>query len=78
MATKEFEELTLDGSNYPTWTSNIEIALTSRGLLVTIEPAQAGVVLQDKQVYTALALLRFYIHKDLKAEYLMIENPREL
>ena len=78
MATKEFEELALDGSNYPTWASDIEIALASRGLLATIEPAQAGVVLQDKQVYTALALLRFYIHKDLKAEYLMTKNPREL
>ena len=57
MATKEFEELALDGSNYPTWASDIKIALASRGLLATIEPAQAGVVLQDKQVYTALALL---------------------
>ena len=78
MATKEFEKLALDGSNYPTWASDIEIALASRGLLATIEPAQAGVVLQDKQVYTALALLRFYIHKNLKAEYLMTKNPREL
>ena len=78
MATKEFEELALDGSNYPSWASDIKIAIASRGLLATIEPAQAGVVLQDKQVYTALALLRFYIHKDLKAEYLMTKNPREL
>lgn len=78
MATKEFEELALDGSNYPTWASDIKITLASRGLLATIEAAQAGVVLQDKQIYTALVLLRFYIHKDLKAEYLMIENPREL
>ena len=78
MATKEFEELTLDGSNYPTWASDIKISLASHGLLATIEVAQAGVVLHDKQIYTALALLRFYIHKDLKAEYLMIENPREL
>ena len=78
MATKEFEELALDGSNYPTWASDIKITLTSRGLLATIEAAQAGVVLQDKQIYTALALLRFYIHKDLKAEYLMTKNPREL
>jgi len=78
MATKEFEELTLDCSNYPTWASDIKISLASRCLLATIDVAQAGVVLQDKQIYTALALLRFYIHKDLKAEYLMIENPREL
>ena len=42
-----------------------------------MEP-QDGVVVQDKQIYTALALLRFYIHKDLKAEYIMTENPYEL
>ena len=78
MATKEFEELALDGSNYPTWASDIKITLASRGLLATIEAAQAGVVLQDKQIYTALALLCFYIHKDLKAEYIMTENPYEL
>ena len=78
MATKEFEELALNGSNYPTWASDIKIALVSHSLLATIQEPQTGVVLQDKHTYTALALLRFYIHKDLKSEYLMIENPREL
>ncbi|XP_066342440.1 uncharacterized protein [Miscanthus floridulus] len=57
---------------------DIKIAFASRGLLATIQEPQAGVVLQDKHIYTALALLRFYIHKDLKSEYLMIENPHEL
>jgi hypothetical protein len=28
--TREFEELTLDGSNYPTWASDIKIALAAR------------------------------------------------
>jgi len=46
--------------------------------LATIQAPQAGVVLQDKYTYGALALLRFYIHKDLKAEYFMIENPHKL
>ena len=78
MATKEFEELVLNGSNYPTWASDIKIAFASHGLLATIQEPQAGVVLQDKHIYTALALLRFYIHEDLKSEYLMIENPHEL
>jgi hypothetical protein len=78
MATKEFEELALDGSNYPTWASDIKITRASRSLLATIQEPQTGVVLQDKHTYTALALLLFYIHKDLKLEYLMIENPREL
>ena len=78
MATKEFEELALNGSNYPTWTYDIKIALASRSLLATILEPQTGAVLQDKHTYTALALLWFYIHKDLKSKYLMIENPREL
>jgi hypothetical protein len=34
MATKEFEELSLDGHNYPTWASDIEITLLLVGLLM--------------------------------------------
>ena len=78
MATKEFEELALNGSNYPTWASDIKIALASGSLLATIQEPQTRVVLQDKHTYTALALLWFYIHMDFKSEYLMIENPHEL
>jgi hypothetical protein len=78
MATKEFEELVLDGSNYPTWASNIKIALASHSLLATIQEPQQRAAIPEKHTFTALALLRFYIHKDLKLEYLMIENPREL
>ena len=78
MATKEFDELALDGSNYPTWASDIKISLASRGFLATIQEPQDGVVVQDKQIYTDLVLLCFYIHKDLKAEYIMTENPHEL
>jgi hypothetical protein len=64
MATKEFKELALDGSNYPTWVSDIKIALASH------------TVIQEKHTFTALALLWFYIYKDLKSEYLMIKNSR--
>jgi len=58
--------------------SDIKIALASHSLLATIQEPQTGVVLQDKHTYTALALLRFYIHNNLKSEYLMIENHLEL
>jgi hypothetical protein len=78
MAIKEFEELALNGSNYPTWASDTKIALASHSLLATIQERQSGVVLQEKHTYIALALLQFYIHKDLKSEYLMIENPHKL
>ena len=56
---RSFEELALDGSNYSTWASDIKISLASRGLLATIQEPQDGVVVQDKQIYTALALLCF-------------------
>jgi hypothetical protein len=55
MASKEFDELALDGSNYPTWASDIKKALASRSLSATIQEPQDGVVLQDKHIYTALA-----------------------
>jgi hypothetical protein len=43
MATEKFEELALDGCNYPTWASVIKIALASRSLLATIqEPHNKG------------------------------------
>ena len=57
MATKEFEELSLHGSNYSTWASDIKIALASHGLLAIIHEPQARVVMQDKHTYNALALL---------------------
>jgi hypothetical protein len=76
--TREFEELALDGSNYPTWASDIKITLAARKISSTIQEPQQGVFVTDQQNYSALALLHFYIHKDLKADYVMIENAREL
>jgi hypothetical protein len=72
--TREFEELALDGSNYPTWASDITIAFAVWKISSTIQEPQQGVVVTDQQNYFALALFRFYIHKDLKEEYVMIEN----
>jgi hypothetical protein len=36
MSTKEFEELALDGHNYPTWALDIEITFASRGIIDAI------------------------------------------
>ena len=38
----EFEELALDGHNYPTWASDIKIGFASRGILATIEEPVIG------------------------------------
>ena len=77
MMQKEYEELALDGSNYPSWATDIKISFASRGILSTIsEPVQEGPVITEQMTYTALLMLRTSIHKDLKKEDLFEENPR--
>jgi hypothetical protein len=34
----EFEELALDGHNYPTWALDVKISLTFRGILHALSP----------------------------------------
>jgi hypothetical protein len=35
---REFEELVIDGRNYPTWAMNIKISLAFRGMYEVIAP----------------------------------------
>jgi uncharacterized membrane protein YjjP (DUF1212 family) len=72
---KEFDELAIDGHNYPTWASDIKINFASCGLLPYLSEPTASVALYEQKKFSALMLLRFYIHKDLKQEYLMEMNP---
>jgi len=79
MTVKEFDLLALDGHNYPTWAVDVKVSLASRGLYRAVLPPEEGVApLEDQHVYTALYLIRSHIHPDLKAEYLLEENPRNL
>ncbi|XP_066384615.1 uncharacterized protein [Miscanthus floridulus] len=79
MTVKEFDLLALDGHNYPTWAVDIKVSLASRGLYRAVSSPEEGVApLDDQHVYTALYLIRSHIHPDLKAEYLLEENPRNL
>ena len=79
MAVKEFELLALDGHNYTTWAVDIKVSLASRRLYQAVLPLQEGVApLDDQHVYTTLYIIRSHIHPDLKAEYLLEENPRNL
>jgi hypothetical protein len=72
MSTKELEGLALDGHNYPTWASDIEITFASRGIVDAIAAPITGTnTVNDVKKNIALFLLRLYIHKDLKQEYLM-------
>jgi hypothetical protein len=76
MATKEFEELALDGHNYSTWTSDIEISFASRVIIDAIAASVNGAnAVNDVKKNTTLFLLRLYIYKDLKQEYLMERFP---
>jgi hypothetical protein len=79
MSTKEFEELALDGHNYPTWASAIEITFASRGIIDAIAAPITGTdPVNEVKKNTTLFLLRLYIHKDLKQEYLMERCPHNL
>jgi hypothetical protein len=58
MATKEFEELALDGHNYPTWAIDVKISLSSReiaGALIPSEnpPREGDAQVTEQQKYTA-------------------------
>jgi hypothetical protein len=67
MSTKKFEALTLDGHNYPTWASDIEITFASCGIIDAIATPITGTALANEvKKNTTLFLLRLYIHKDLK------------
>jgi hypothetical protein len=63
MAAKEFEELALDGHNYPTWAMDVKISLLScdiAGALIPPEnpPRERDAQVTEQQKYTALSLIR--------------------
>jgi hypothetical protein len=35
---REFDELALDGQNYPTWALDVKISLAFRGIMATLTP----------------------------------------
>ena len=79
MAAKEFEQLALDGHNYPTRAVDVKVSLLSRRLYRAVAPPVEGAEpLDDQYVFSALYIIRSHIHPDLKAEYLLEENPRNL
>jgi len=42
MTTKELTKLALDGHNYPAWSSDMKIILSSRGLIQVLNEPEAG------------------------------------
>jgi hypothetical protein len=73
--TREFEELALDGHNYPRWAMDVKIRLTLHGMYETIAPpANRTVPLLEPFKYNALYIIRNHIHPDSKSEYVMEEE----
>jgi len=79
MATKEFELLALDGSNFPSWAMDLKVSLSTLGLYRCIDETAAGTVTPSSMSnYSALKVMRNHIHQDLKMEYMYEEDPRAL
>jgi hypothetical protein len=58
---------------------DLKVSLPLRGLYQAIASPQRGVdALSDPHKYNILFIIRNHIHKDLKAEYPMEEDPRPL
>jgi hypothetical protein len=76
---REFEELALDGHNYPIWAMDIKISLALRGMYEAIVPhADRKQGLPPTHKYNALYIIRHHIHPDLKSEYVLEEEPSVL
>jgi hypothetical protein len=77
--TREFEELALDGHNYPTWALDIKISLAFHGILATLTPpVERDTTFLDTYKYQALYIIRNHFHPDLKLEFVMEEKRHSL
>jgi hypothetical protein len=76
--TCEFEELILDGHNYPTCSKDIKISSLHGMYEAIVPPAERTVQLVEPYKYNALYIIRNHIHPDLKSEYVMEEEPSTL
>jgi hypothetical protein len=75
----EFEELSLDGHNYPTWALDVKISLAFCGILSALtSPAEREEAFLYTYKYQALFIIRNHLHHDLKSEYMMEEEPHRL
>ena len=76
IAKREFDALAVDGSNYLTWATDVEIKLDGMGLDHTIVQSEAGKDERTKpDKARALHFLRHHLHLDLKSEYMTERDP---
>jgi hypothetical protein len=75
----EFEELVLDGHNYPTFAMDVKIRLAFRGIYeAIIPPADRQQELSPTHQYNILYIIRHHTHPDLKSEYVLKEESSVL
>jgi hypothetical protein len=76
IAKREFEVLAVDGSNYLTWATVVEIKLDGMSLGHTIVQPEAGKDERKKpDKARVLHFLRHHLHPDLKSKYMMERDP---
>jgi hypothetical protein len=77
--THKFNELTLNGHNYPTWAMDIKISLALIGMYEAIvSPTYRQHEWPPTHKYNVLYIIRHHIHHDLKSEYVLEEEPSVL
>jgi hypothetical protein len=77
----EFDELALDGHNYPTWALNVKISLAFHGIMATLTPSaerEREATFLNTYKYQALYIIRNHLHPDLKSKYVIDEEPHSL
>jgi hypothetical protein len=76
---REFDELALDGYNYPIWALDVKISLTFHGIIAALTPpAEREAAFLDTYKYHALYIIQNHLHPNLKSEYVMEEEAHSL
>jgi hypothetical protein len=75
----EFDELALDGHNYPTWALDVKISMAFHGIMAALTPpAEREATFLDTYKYQALYIIWNHLHPDLRLEYVMEEEHHSL
>jgi hypothetical protein len=75
----EFDELVLDGHNYPIWALDVKISLAFHGIMAALTPpAEREAVILDTYKYQACYIIWNHLHPNLKSKYVMEVEPHSL
>jgi hypothetical protein len=75
----EFDEIFLDGHNYPTWVLNVKVSLAFCGSLSALSThANREAAFLDTYKFNALFIIQNHLHPNLKSEYVIEDEPHNL